>query len=711
MFLSHKKNSNGFYYLYLMEGKYNPELKRTTTYVVKSFGRVDEFKKNNPEEYASLVEKYGDKKTRSKAEQEHTIQQFITAGQKAEEQLSFFSKVKALMPQRIAHLALRRLWNDELQMSKFFEYMTRHNSIDIQYNISEIALYFSMLKLVQPSSYLEGLQLSPRFLGDPMSEYTSDDVYRSLHVLAEYKDMIMKHVNKRVDEMVRREKSLLFFDCTNCYFETAYNDVYWYTKKALRLLRRELRHEDKTLKQLSDKELNQIIADSPVYTQMLETIYESLGEPLRMHGPSKEKRFDLPLVSIALVVDEHAIPIDFKVFSGNEAETSTMKEVVGELKKKHQIRNAVLVADSALNGTKNLCMLLEEGLGFSVAKSSLSFTEKVRENELNLNDFETIKDEAGNDTGMQYKIVDFHNVRYDRSELTEDGKSTKYTIDCKMMITFSKTRYERDIAVLEENIKRAQQAIDTQEAIDISSNGWKQLIILEKNASREEESISDGDKPSESKKTKKKERTQFAVSLDRNAIEKRRKCAGFAGILFHEPPEGKEQFTPAYVSTLYHQLVQIEDCFRVMKNDFEIRPMYVRDNQSINGHVLLCILSLIMARIIQRKFAEEGYSVTVGQLQECLQSLKLMILSSDGNHCIYMRSMEAEKRDCLRKSRKENELGENELKQRLMNILGCSLQAPMNTVEQLRKTFKIKSLGTSKYQQELMCKYYSNATS
>ncbi|SFK30289.1 hypothetical protein SAMN04487865_105122, partial [Succinivibrio dextrinosolvens] len=71
----------------------------------------------------------------------------------------------------------------------------------------------------------------------------------------------------------------------------------------------------------------------------------------------------------------------------------------------------------------------------------------------------------------------------------------------------------------------------------------------------------------------------------------------------------------------------------------------------------------------------------------------------------------AEKRDCLRKSRKENELGENELKQRIMNILGCSLQAPMNTVEQLRKTFKIKSLGTSKYQQELMCKYYSNATS
>ena len=145
-----------------------------------------------------------------------------------------------------------------------------------------------------------------------------------------------------------------------------------------------------------------------------------------------------------------------------------------------------------------------------------------------------------------------------------------------------------------------------------------------------------------------------------------------------------------------------------MKNDFELRPMYVRDSQSINGHVLLCILSLIMARIIQRKFAEEGYSVTVSQLQECLQSLKFMTLSSDGNHCVYMKAMEAEKRDCLRNPGKENTLGENELKEKLMNILGCPLEAPMNTVEQLRKLFKIKSLGTSKYQQELMCKYYSN---
>ncbi len=76
--------------------------------------------------------------------------------------------------------------------------------------------------------------------------------------------------------------------------------------------------------------------------------------------------------------------------------------------------------------------------------------------------------------------------------------------------------------------------------------------------------------------------------------------------------------------------VNIEECFRSMKHDLEIRPAYVRNEQSIKGHVLICVLSLIMIRLIQRKFAEEGYSVTVQQIQQCLENLKLMILTMDG---------------------------------------------------------------------------------
>lgn len=46
---------------------------------------------------------------------------------------------------------------------------------------------------------------------------------------------------------------------------------------------------------------------------------------------------------------------------------------------------------------------------------------------------------------------------------------------------------------------------------------------------------------------------------------------------------------------------RIEDQFRVMKSDLETRPMYVRTNEHINSHILICLLSLIIIRIIQNK--------------------------------------------------------------------------------------------------------------
>ena len=592
-------------------------------------------------------------------------------------------------------------------MPKFFDYLVRHETIEAEYNISEIAQYFSMLKIVCPSSYLNGMEISPRFLGDPMSEYTTDDVYRCLSVLAKHKDSIMRHINKRIDVLVPREKSLLFFDCTNCYFETAYNDAYWYRRKALRQLRRELKNTDERFKSLNRKECNQIIEENPLYLQRLNEIIDSFGDPLRMHGPSKEKRFDLPLVSVALVVDDHAIPIDFKVFSGNQAETSTMIEVIKELKIKYRINNAILVADSALNGTKNLCRLLKENMEFSVAKSALSFSEQIREHELNLNTFLPIKDEAGNDTSLLYKIIDYHNTRYDRTELDKNDKSTKYVIDCKLMITFSEERYKRDITVLEDNIRRAQRAVETKEQIKASATGWKSFVNIGRaDEVQQDSSLSKAQDTSvHSDVKKKKSDITIALSLNEEMIKKRRQCAGFAGILFKEPPDSKEQLTPSYVSSLYHHLVQIEECFRIMKHDFEIRPVYVRERDSINGHILLCVIALIMIRIIQRKFKEDGLTITAKQIQECLESLKLMLLTTDGHNCIYLNSLEADRRNCLRNAKDKALCEEDMIKEKLLDMLDCRINENVNTLAQLRSSFHVKKLSQSEYQQELLRKY------
>ena len=55
----------------------------------------------------------------------------------------------------------------------------------------------------------------------------------------------------------------------------------------------------------------------------------------------------------------------------------------------------------------------------------------------------------------------------------------------------------------------------------------------------------------------------------------------------------------------YHNLTLIEDQFRVMKSDLETRPIYVRTKEHITAHLLICLLSLIVIRIIQNKIKDK----------------------------------------------------------------------------------------------------------
>ena len=64
-----------------------------------------------------------------------------------------------------------------------------------------------------------------------------------------------------------------------------------------------LRKEVPEYAALTESELNKVIENSIEYSQALDDILENMGEPFRMHGNSKEKRKDLPLVSIALIID------------------------------------------------------------------------------------------------------------------------------------------------------------------------------------------------------------------------------------------------------------------------------------------------------------------------------------------------------------------------------------------------------------------------
>ena len=658
-----------------MDSYYDSEHKKTVKKIFRSFGRYEAFAKDHPDELKRLEEQYGNHKDKYAAKKENLIQDFFD-NSRAEN--SNFYKYRHFFLQNLSYLYLRRLWNSDLCMDRMFSHLSENsNNSKIEFNPSIISLYYCVLKIISPCSHLFGIKESVRFLNDPMRDVSLDDVYRCLRYLSDHKDSIMHHINKRIQYISPRKHSLLFYDCTNCYFETSYNDEYWNRKKAKRALKKIIKKENLyNFNDCSDDYIDNFLETDELCKSLLDNLLESYGQPLRMYGVSKEKRFDLPLVTIALIIDDNAIPVDFNVFSGNQAEQKTMLKSIRKLKKKYKIDNAIIVADSALNSTENLCMLVKEGMGFSVAKSALSFENKIRNNELKIEDFSEIQDEAGNKTSLLYKIIPYKKVSYTKKD---DGSSIRNVIECNLMITFSKKRYNRDIACLNSQVERAQAAVENKEKIKIARSGWKQLIDIDSSKEKQDDKL-----------------YGVAKSIKNDIIEKRRICAGFSGILF-KSPQGSEELKPSYISSIYHHLVKIEECFRIMKHEIEIRPMYVRHPDSIKGHILICVIALIMIRIIQRKLSAKNISITSEQIGLALNDVKVSAIKNNTDDYIFINTTE------IPISKTEDRSYNNEVKNYLEVVLDALGFKPLNNayycLGELREYFGARSISVSEYQE------------
>jgi transposase len=72
------------------------------------------------------------------------------------------------------------------------------------------------------------------------------------------------------------------------------------------------------------------------------------------------------------------------------------------------------------------------------------------------------------------------------------------------------------------------------------------------------------------------------------------------------------------VIEIYRGLSDIEDNFKVSKSDLDIRPVHVSREDRINAHVLICFISLVILRLIQKK---TNYKFTPEQIINCLNNI------------------------------------------------------------------------------------------
>ena len=109
------------------------------------------------------------------------------------------------------------------------------------------------------------------------------------------------------------------------------------------------------------------------------------------------------------------------------------------------------------------------------------------------------------------------------------------------------------------------------------------------------------------------------------------------------PPSGlneKERFTAQEILGAYKRLVKIEDCFRVMKSTFSLRPMFVRQYEHINAHCLLCVLALNLLRLIELKLNERNAGLNLNDISQALSSAKLVMLPTGTDEPLFINCKE-----------------------------------------------------------------------
>ncbi|MDO4937665.1 MAG: hypothetical protein Q4E62_07105, partial [Sutterellaceae bacterium] len=310
-------------YVVLVEKIWDQQKGMARSKVVQKFGRLDQMK---PGEFEALKAKY---------QQESATKIAATQAARTEVAQSLLS-IQEQSPMRpksarlnYGYYALKSIWT-ELRLPSKIRYL--QTKTRIQTDLNAVISFLAFRKVLDPASIYRSFQQKDSYLGNPAGTDNLTSYYSTYDFLKENKQAILKHVNKRMDEIYGKERAtLVFYDVTNAYFEAPLTDAEKGLEQedfAERFIEAAEMLRDSGDLDSSLWDANGVLDINKLPVDAVEQIAALKLQYLRMRGPSKEHRTDLPMVSIVMVIDKFGFPMDFEVFSGNTSEFKSMRPMI-----------------------------------------------------------------------------------------------------------------------------------------------------------------------------------------------------------------------------------------------------------------------------------------------------------------------------------------------------------------------------------------------
>jgi transposase len=318
---------------------------------------------------------------------------------------------------------------------------------------------------------------------------------------------------------------------------------------------------------------------------------------LRKKGVSKEHRPD-PIVQMGLAMDADGIPLSYEMFPGNESEKLHLRPMISELVRKYETGRVIAVADSAQNTGNNIYYLDQGKQGYIFSQSIRGGSEDFKNYIADPDGYEWFGDEYKRKSRIERREIQ---VDFDRKDGTTYKK--KVMIDQRQIVFYSEKYVVRSRAKREAAIQKARKIIENPSAYTraTSYGALKYVQNVEVD-----------------KKTGEIKASKGQICFDLEKLREDEKYDGYYCIVTNLFNEKAGDFDDGQIIDIYRGLWRIEDSFRITKSEFETRPIYLSREERINAHFLICFISLVIMRLIQKQI---NYKYSSAQLIETMNNI------------------------------------------------------------------------------------------
>lgn len=412
-----------------------------------------------------------------------------------------------------------------------------------KFDLNDILSKLIFSRILFPASKLKTLELSKKFLEQPNFDY--QHIERSLPILCKENDFIQSELYKNSKKYLPRNNRILYYDCTNFFFEVECEDDF------------------------------------------------------RKYGKSKENKPN-PIVQMGLFMDGDGIPLACEITPGNTNEQTTLKPLEKKIIDDFNLAQIVVCTDAGLASNANRKFNNSNTRKFITTQSIKKLKSYLKEEALDLTKgwhlpgstkTFNIEDLRTNDKLIEiYKDKVFYKERW----IKENG------LEQRLIITYSVKYQEYQRNIRNNQIERAKKLIENnpKKISKPKQNDPKRFI--ETINTTETGEVAD----------------EIHYSINQNAINEEAKYDGLYAVCTNLEDDVLD------IIKVNHRRWEIEESFRIMKSEFNARPVFHSNEEAIKAHFLICFLALTIYRYLEKKLDEK---YTVGEIIDTLKDMNLKL--------------------------------------------------------------------------------------